>query len=149
MITFFSVALIHIVLINAVTALPVAVLAYTVNRWAERPALTHALWGFVLLKLVTPPLFQLPITVQVPADVSRDWAATEFSTNGQFVAASAVSGNEASIAQDVFNSTSSPSDLNVVDRGLDTPSVSSSQLIAAVQSNSAHRLRAAVGSSAW
>lgn len=59
--------LLNIALINAVTVLPLAVLACVVGRVARRPALTHALWVLVLLKLVTPPLFNLPMTIDVPA----------------------------------------------------------------------------------
>ncbi|MBC8113078.1 MAG: hypothetical protein H7062_01755, partial [Candidatus Saccharimonas sp.] len=58
--------LLNIALINAVTVLPLALLACLVGRWARRPALTHALWVLVLLKFVTPPLFNLPVTIEVP-----------------------------------------------------------------------------------
>ncbi len=57
--------LLNIALINAVTVLPLAVLAIGVSRFARRPALTHALWVLVLLKFVTPPLFHLPVTIEV------------------------------------------------------------------------------------
>ena len=56
----------NIALINAVTVLPLALLVYVVGRLARRPALTHALWVLVLLKFVTPPLFNLPVTIEVP-----------------------------------------------------------------------------------
>ena len=59
--------LLNIALINAVTVLPLAALAFGVSRFARRPALTHALWVLVLLKFVTPPLFHLPVTIEVPA----------------------------------------------------------------------------------
>ncbi len=59
--------LLNIALINAVTVLPLAVLAIGVSRFARRPALTHALWVLVLLKFITPPLFHLPVTIEVPA----------------------------------------------------------------------------------
>ena len=65
--------LLNFALINAVTVLPLAVLAFLVGRTARRPALTHALWVLVLLKFVTPPLFQLPVTIEMPvAEVGRD-----------------------------------------------------------------------------
>ena len=59
--------LFNIALINAVTVLPLAVLAIGVSRFARRPALTHALWVLVLVKFMTPPLFHLPVTIEVPA----------------------------------------------------------------------------------
>ena len=58
--------LLNIALINAVTVLPLALLAFVVGRAARRPALSHALWVVVLLKFVTPPLFQLPVTIDMP-----------------------------------------------------------------------------------
>ena len=54
--------LLEIALSNALVAIPLAVLAFAVSRATHRPALTHALWLLVLIKLVTPPLF----TVSVP-----------------------------------------------------------------------------------
>lgn len=58
--------LLNTALINAVTVIPFALLAFLVSRLAVRPALTHALWVLVLVKFVTPPLFNLPVTIEVP-----------------------------------------------------------------------------------
>lgn len=58
--------LLNIALINAVTVLPLALLAFAVSRFARRPALSHAVWVLVLLKFVAPPLFSLPVTIDVP-----------------------------------------------------------------------------------
>ncbi|MCX7420289.1 MAG: hypothetical protein NT013_12220 [Planctomycetia bacterium] len=58
--------ILHIALINAVTVLPLALLAFVVGRAARRPALSHAMWVLVILKFVTPPLFHLPVTIDVP-----------------------------------------------------------------------------------
>ena len=64
--------LLNIALLNAFTVLPLAVLAFVVGRAARRPALSHVLWVLVLLKFVTPPLFHLPVTIDVPvADVGH------------------------------------------------------------------------------
>src|SRR5580692_7287516 len=57
----------HIALSNAVVAAAMALLLLPAARWARRPALTHALSLLILLKLVTPPLVNLPLT----------WPATE------------------------------------------------------------------------
>src|SRR6516162_4198217 len=46
-------------LANALVALFLAVLAALVSFRIRRPALAHAMWLMVLLKLVTPPLFSL------------------------------------------------------------------------------------------
>ena len=68
--------LLQIALVNAVTVLPLALLAGIVGRLAHRPALTHALWVLVLLKFVTPPLFNLPVTIEVPvAAESQNYGA--------------------------------------------------------------------------
>ena len=41
---------------NAAIAGVLALAAALVGRFVRRPALTHAMWLLVLLKLVTPPL---------------------------------------------------------------------------------------------
>ena len=46
---------------NAVLALPLVLAAYFVGRSRRHPALTHALCLLALLKLLTPPLFDLPL----------------------------------------------------------------------------------------
>ena len=51
---------------NAVVVVPLAVLAWLVGRLVRKPALTHALWIIVLLKLVTPPLVHLPVPISDP-----------------------------------------------------------------------------------
>lgn len=53
-------------MINALTVLPLALLAFAGSRVARKPALTHVLWVVVLLKFITPPLFQLPVTIDLP-----------------------------------------------------------------------------------
>jgi beta-lactamase regulating signal transducer with metallopeptidase domain len=63
--------LLNIALINAFTVVPLALLAWLVGRTAKRPALTHALWVLVLVKFVTPPLFNLPFTIELPAPVEQ------------------------------------------------------------------------------
>jgi len=47
--------LLEIVLINAVSATALAVMAAVAGRFVRRPAVVHALWVLVLLKLLTPP----------------------------------------------------------------------------------------------
>ncbi|MBY0228327.1 MAG: hypothetical protein K2W96_03495 [Gemmataceae bacterium] len=73
-------------LANAAVAALLALLALVVSRCCRRPALVHALWLLVLLKLVTPPLFRLPVpgwreeappVAEVPAPVETPFVATE------------------------------------------------------------------------
>lgn len=52
--------LIEVALTNAILATLLVVPAQAVGRMVRRPALTHALWVLVLLKLITPPLLELP-----------------------------------------------------------------------------------------
>jgi WD40 repeat protein/beta-lactamase regulating signal transducer with metallopeptidase domain len=52
---------------NLLVAVALAAVAFACGRWANRPALAHALWLLVLVKLATPPLFALPVRV-LPAD---------------------------------------------------------------------------------
>ena len=54
-------SLLQLSLSNIVMALMLALVAGLVGRCCRRPALTHALWLLVLLKLVTPPLVWLPL----------------------------------------------------------------------------------------
>jgi beta-lactamase regulating signal transducer with metallopeptidase domain len=60
--------LLHIGLSNAVAAGALAVLAGAVGYFCRRPAVRHALWLLVLLKLVTPPL--VDIRIWRPADLA-------------------------------------------------------------------------------
>src|SRR5262245_18452765 len=46
---------------NAILALPLAALALVLARWLRRPALAHLLWAIVLVKLLTPPLVDVPV----------------------------------------------------------------------------------------
>ena len=48
-------------LTNAALAVPLAAVALAVSRWSRRPALSHVLWVLVLLKLLTPPLVEIPV----------------------------------------------------------------------------------------
>ena len=53
-------ALLEIALTNAVLALGLAVIAWA-SSFLRRPALTHVLWLLVLLRLVMPPIWHLPV----------------------------------------------------------------------------------------
>ena len=53
--------LLHAGLSNALMAAVLALPAAAVARLGRRPALAHALWLLVLLKLITPPLIPIPI----------------------------------------------------------------------------------------
>jgi bla regulator protein blaR1 len=53
--------LLEIGLSNALMATLLAVLAITISRICQRPALTHGLWLLVLLKLVTPPIYAVSV----------------------------------------------------------------------------------------
>ncbi len=61
---------------NVMMAAMLALLAAAVGRCCRRPALTHGLWVLVLIKLVTPPLVPLPVTLVLPtAEVKQALAA--------------------------------------------------------------------------
>lgn len=51
----------EISLFNAVTVIPMALAASFIGRFLRRPALTHLLWVLILVKLVTPPIWQVPV----------------------------------------------------------------------------------------
>ncbi len=64
--------LLYMGLTNAVVVAVLAVPAYCVSRLGKRPALAHLLWLFILIKLVTPPLWQVPIRLPI----SKEEAST-------------------------------------------------------------------------
>ena len=59
-------AIVRLLLIKEITVIPLACLVWGASRFFRRPALTHLLWVLILVKLVTPPLFQLSWVVQIP-----------------------------------------------------------------------------------
>jgi beta-lactamase regulating signal transducer with metallopeptidase domain len=68
-------ALLSIALGNAVAAAGLAVVVAALTRVCRRPAVAHALWLLVLLKLLTPPL--VPLTVPWPQAVETAPVVTE------------------------------------------------------------------------
>ncbi|QEL19718.1 M56 family metallopeptidase [Limnoglobus roseus] len=54
---------------NLIAAGVLAVAAVACGRWLNRPAVAHVLWLLVLVKLVTPPLFTVPIRVLPPEEL--------------------------------------------------------------------------------
>src|SRR5262245_27520480 len=46
---------------NLLLALPLVLAAFAAQRWFRRPALAHVLWALVLVKLLTPPLIDVPV----------------------------------------------------------------------------------------
>lgn len=56
---------------NALVAAVLADAVWGITRLVQRPALTHALWILVLLKLVTPPILELPIGLRLERIAAR------------------------------------------------------------------------------
>lgn len=50
---------------NALVVIPLALIAYLVARYSKRPALAHLVWAAVLVKLLTPPIFTIPLPWQI------------------------------------------------------------------------------------
>ena len=65
--------LVEIALINAAMATALALLAAVVGWCFRRPSLTHVLWLLVLVKLITPPVWRIPM-------VERDWVSRPMAT---------------------------------------------------------------------
>src|SRR5436305_227170 len=59
--------LLRIGLSNAMVAAALGIVVVGISRCCRRPALVHSLWLLVLLKLVTPPLWTVPIGGLFPA----------------------------------------------------------------------------------
>ncbi|ANM29182.1 hypothetical protein ABI59_05605 [Acidobacteria bacterium Mor1] len=51
----------EILLLNAASATLLAICVAGITRFVERPAIRHALWLLVLLKLVTPPVLEISV----------------------------------------------------------------------------------------
>ncbi len=67
----------HIAIVNAITVIPLAVLAFVVLRRGCRAPVHHTVWVLVLLKFVTPPLFNLPVELAVlPAPAAEHHSAS-------------------------------------------------------------------------
>lgn len=71
-------SLLEIGLANSVCAAGLAALALLVGRFCRRPAVMHALWLLVLVKLMTPPILSLPLRIlPAPEPVAALATATE------------------------------------------------------------------------
>jgi beta-lactamase regulating signal transducer with metallopeptidase domain len=65
--------LLELALINAILAMVLAVFAVAAERWSRRPALAHALWLLVLLKLLTPPVWTIGLpTIPLPRSMTSE-----------------------------------------------------------------------------
>jgi beta-lactamase regulating signal transducer with metallopeptidase domain len=64
-------------LINAATATLLALAAALVGRFVKRPAVMHVLWLLVLLKLLTPPLFEVAALPRLDTLLGGNAAAPE------------------------------------------------------------------------
>src|SRR5579885_2590331 len=56
-------SLLYLALSNAILATLLAAIVAVVTRFCRRPSARHALWLLVLLKLITPPLLPLYVTL--------------------------------------------------------------------------------------
>ena len=63
-------AILRITLSNTLLAAVLALAAMAVSRIFRRPALSHALWLIVLLKLITPPLWNVALPL-MPAETGK------------------------------------------------------------------------------
>ena len=68
---------------NAVLALPLVAAALAVGRLSRRPAFAHVLWVLVLVKLVTPPLVDVPLGWKLDLEA---WLAEEVASTSMAVA---------------------------------------------------------------
>jgi beta-lactamase regulating signal transducer with metallopeptidase domain len=76
--------MIDMLLANALLACPLALIAWFFGRRAKSPALAHALWLIVLLKLVSPPLVELPLSrlgfASVQEEATREKGGTDLAS---------------------------------------------------------------------
>ena len=81
---------------NAVLVMFLAAIALIVGRLVRRPALVHLLWTVVLLKLLTPPMVELPVGWSINP---TSWLG-ESQDSSTFAGASTASGAAASEASE-------------------------------------------------
>ena len=67
--------LLQIGLSNAAAAAGLALLACAVGLLVRKPAVTHGLWLLVLLKLVSPPLWTIPLHISGPSETATSPAS--------------------------------------------------------------------------
>lgn len=58
-------SLVEIGILNAITATALAIVVWLISCVVRRPAVVHALWVLVLLKLVTPPIVEIPVGLRL------------------------------------------------------------------------------------
>ncbi len=107
--------LLQIAIVNAITVIPLAVVAGLVAWRCNWAALRHAVWVLVLLKFVTPPLFSLPMNLAVlPAPVVTETVVLEAdagtfpSTPAQWPAVSDSASDRLNGKQDTIEAATSP-----------------------------------------
>jgi bla regulator protein blaR1 len=71
-------------LINAALATLLATLAWAVARYGRQPALAHVLWVVVLLKLLTPPLVEIPVGWKLDIAWVRPGSLADFALVQEF-----------------------------------------------------------------
>ena len=84
--------LVSVALSNAVVATFLAMLAWPLGRWFKCPRCGHLLWILVLAKLVTPPLFDLPLPL-LPAAKNAVVAGNASQTSNSVVSNAEVVSN--------------------------------------------------------
>ena len=70
-------SLVNALLSNALVATGLALAPLVLSRFGRSPALVHSLWLVVLLKLVTPPLVQVPLAIASTAPQVRPPGAVD------------------------------------------------------------------------
>ena len=70
-------SLVNALLSNALVATGLALAPLVLSRFGRSPALVHSLWLVVLLKLVTPPLVQVPLAISSTAPQVRPPGAVD------------------------------------------------------------------------
>src|SRR5271167_1132334 len=73
-------SLVNALLSNALVATGLALAPLVLSRLGRSPALVHSLWLIVLLKLVTPPLVQVPLAISSTTPQVRPPVVMEVAT---------------------------------------------------------------------
>ncbi|MEQ8764567.1 MAG: M56 family metallopeptidase [Planctomycetota bacterium] len=72
--------LLHALIANALIAFPMTAVVLVARRSGASPAIVRALWILVLVKLVTPPVFDVPLPVSLESSIDRAESAPSIAT---------------------------------------------------------------------
>ena len=97
-------ALLQIAASNVLMSCGIAAIAFAVHRSGRWPGLAHVLWVLVLVKLITPPIFTLPV-VPIPMTHDAPTGVDFFATPIESLAAPNINASDLAVTEATRNAT--------------------------------------------